>query len=88
MVQQHQKLAVGEHQPHRIGQQTLLHILRNAGEGGVVFAESLPAFIQELAGIVVDGPLAAHAGAGEEQIYLVNVDVGVPSPLPVADDAV
>ena len=88
LIQQYQELAVGEHQPRRIGQQTLLHVLRNTGEGGVVFTEPLPAFVKELTGIVVDGALTAHTRAGDEQIDLVNVDVGVPPLLPVANDTV
>ena len=45
LIEHQQKLRVCEHHTRRIGQQTFLHILCNAGERRTVFAEPLPAFV-------------------------------------------
>ena len=53
LIQQHQKLTVGKHQPRRIGAQALLHILRGPSHSRSVFPESLPALVEELRAVKV-----------------------------------
>ena len=62
LVQQHQKLTVGEHEPGGVGAQTFLYVLRGGGHGGGILAKPLPALIEELRRIVV----------AEEQIHLIH----------------
>ena len=73
LVQQDQKLAVGEHEPGRIGPQTFLHVLRCPGHGRRIFAKPLPALIEELGGVVIL----------EKQVDFVNEDPCVLSGKPV-----
>ena len=53
LVQQHQKLTVGEHEPGRLRAQALLHILRGGGQGRAILAKAFPRLVEELGGIVV-----------------------------------
>ena len=53
LVEQHQKLTVGEHEPGRLGAQALLHILRGGGQGRAVLAKPLPCLVEELGGVVI-----------------------------------
>ena len=59
LIEHQQELGVCEHHPRRIGQQTFLHILRDAGERRAVFAEPLPALIEKFAAVIVDAASAA-----------------------------
>ena len=53
LVEEDQKLAVGEHEPSGIGAQALLHILRGGGQGRAVLAKPLPCLVEELGGVVI-----------------------------------
>lgn len=53
LVEQHQKLTVGKHEPGCLGAQALLHILRGGGQGRAVLAKPLPRFVEELGGVVI-----------------------------------
>ena len=53
LVEKHQKLTVGEHEPGRLGAQALLHILRGGGQGRAVLAKPLPCLVEELGGVVI-----------------------------------
>ena len=53
LVEEDQKLAVGEHEPSGIGAQALLHILSGPGHGGGILAEPLPALVEELRGVEI-----------------------------------
>lgn len=53
LVEENQKLAVGEHEPGGIGAQALLHILSGPGHGGGILAEPLPALVEELSGVEI-----------------------------------
>ena len=76
LIEHQQKFRVCEHHTRRIGQQTFLHILRNAGECRTVFTEALPALVEEFAA-VIGNAVSAAAPIGEEQIDLIDVDMGV-----------
>ena len=45
LIEHQQEFTVCKHHPRRIGQQTFLHILCNAGECRTVFTEPLPTFV-------------------------------------------
>ena len=87
LIEHQQELGVCEHHTRRIGQQTFLHILCNAGERRTIFAEPLPALVEEFAA-VIGNAVSAAAPVGEKQIDLVDVDMGVFSLSAVLDNAV
>ena len=87
LIEHQQKLRVCEHHTRRIGQQTFLHILCNAGERRAVFTEALPALVEKFAA-VIGNAVSAAAPIGEKQIDLVDVDMGVFSLSAVLDNAV
>ena len=76
LIEHQQELGVCEHHPRRVGQQTFLHILCNAGERRAIFAEPLPALVEKFAA-VIGNTVSAAAPVGEKQIDLVDVDMGV-----------
>ena len=53
LIQQDQKLTIGEHEPGRVGAQTFLHVLRRSGHSRPVLSEPFPAFIEELGAVVI-----------------------------------
>ena len=65
LIEHQQKLGVCEHHTRRIGQQTFLHILCNAGEHRAVFAEALPALVEKFAA-VIGNAVSAAAPVGEK----------------------
>ena len=87
LIEHQQELGVCEHHTRRIGQQTFLHILRDAGERRAVFTETLPALVEEFAA-VIGNAVSAAAPVGEKQVDLVDVDMGVFPRLAVLNDAV
>ena len=87
LIEHQKKFRVCEHHPRRVGQQTFLHILCNAGERRTVFTETLPALVEEFAA-VIGNAVSAAAPIGEKQIDLVDVDMGVFSRLAILNDAV
>ena len=87
LIEHQQKLGVCKHHTRRIGQQTFLHILCDAGERRTVFTETLPALVEEFAA-VIGNAVSAAAPVGEKQIDLVDVDMGIFSLSAVLNDAV
>ena len=67
LIQQHQKLTVGEHEPGSLGAQALLHVLSGGGQRRAILTEPLPRLIEELGGVVIF----------EEQIHLVHEDPSI-----------
>ena len=78
LIEQDQKLAVGQHQTGRFRAQTFLNILRGGGHGSGVLAKAFPALVEKLCGVVIL----------EEQIHLVHEYPCVPSGQPICRHAV
>ena len=78
LIEQDQKLAVGQHQAGRFRAQTFLNILRGGGHGSGVLAKAFPALVEKLCGVVIL----------EEQIHLVHEYPCVPSGQPICRHAV
>ena len=78
LVEHDEELAVGQHGPGGVGLEEVVHILCDAGAAGPVFADTFPEGEQEVCAVLVL----------KQQVNFVDVDPGISSLLPVADDAV
>lgn len=78
LVEHDDKLRVCQHCPRRVALEHIVHILRNARAERAVFADALPKGEEEVCAVFVH----------EQQINLVNEDIGVASLGTVGGNAV
>ena len=78
LVEQDQKFRVCQHQAGGVGAQQLVHILSQAGDQAVIFADTLPQFIEKVGAVLI----------AEEDIKLIRHNPGTLAALLILNDPV